>query len=189
MTNSIGRDVSFVSFKFSHKLVLALADTLKSNPVLVSNTHIRIPELISSRMTLPAMVQSVPLPDVQPQPGAAAADPQQLKAALAVALAERKDKTKASEAEWKRKALAARSSLLRLSKAVKRSEASSPESATLASALLTELPEDLHSWGATAQQAAPGTLPFHVATRAGNLQGFMDAVEVVTSNPFSVAIV
>lgn len=118
----------------------------------------------------------------QSQLQAATAAPQQLRAALAVALAERKDSIKASEAEWKRKALAARSSLLRVSKAVKHAATSDTAGAELAQALLPVLPEHTSGWARAAAQVAPASQHVHIAAKAGKLQSFMDSVEARTAD-------
>jgi hypothetical protein len=96
--------------------------------------------------------------------------------ALALALAERKQATKAMEVGWKRKALAARSTLLRMSKSL-RTVQGQGAGANLAHELLDQLEVDSDAWSESTQQFPQGAV-VEVQARTSHLQAFMDAVEV-----------
>ena len=111
------------------------------------------------------------------------AQPEDIRAALAVALAERKDATKASEIGWKRKAMVARTTLLRLSKSMKKLESSQASGSAVSSALLHELQVDLDAWESQAGiQSGQAPSASTVREQSCHLQSFMDAIEVCEMN-------
>ena len=98
---------------------------------------------------------------------------QDLRDALAVALGERKQQTKASEIGWKRKAMAARGTLLKLSKSLKQAESQNGSDAISAMLHVLESTEvEEASTHDTRQPAAS------LHNQANDLKSFIDAVEV-----------
>ena len=110
-------------------------------------------------------------------------DPQKVREAVAVAIAERKDKVKASAVAWKKKALVARTSLLRVSKSLRKlSGAKDSAGHGIEARLLEALQVDAWDWQATSpdpgHEVADQQQHTTVANRCTHLEAFMEAVEV-----------